>query len=189
MLKHCTGALSPTLSQWAGNNTGGHNSTGQLETDIAATAAAAVAASGADRKSDVVKDMSLKNKEEMSSRLQDYNNSDGLGTSSLLRSDASLCADLASRSSAALHALSFMSPLSSGHYGLVTTNQLNSSPFLSSGIHQPIYTGSGTIFKSPIANFAWNEQQKWTFFSLNKSRITFKQPDGNGRIWKTHQSW
>lgn len=188
MLKHCTGALSPTLSQWAGNNSG-HNLTGQLETDIAATAAAAVAASGADRKSDVVKDMSLKNKEEMSSRLQDYNNSAGLGTSSLLRSDASLCADLASRSSAALHALSFMSPLTSGHYGLVTTNQLNGSPFLSSGIHQPIYTGSGTTFKSLIAHFAWNEQQKWTFFSLNKSRITFKQPDGNGRIWKTHQSW
>lgn len=151
MLKHCTGALSPTLSQWAGNS--GHTSTGQLETDIAATAAAAVAASGADHKSEVVKDMNLKNKEEMS-RLEQFNNSAGLGTSSLLHSDASLC-DLASRSSAALHALSFMSPLS-GHYGLVPTNQPNSSPspFLSSGIHQPIYSGSGnTTTSSKLAVF------------------------------------
>jgi hypothetical protein len=143
MLKHCTGALSPTLSQWAGN--GGHGSTGQLETDIAATAAAAVAASGADRniKTEVVKDLSS-NKKEEASRLAQFGDSAALGASSLSHPDANLC-DLASRSSAALHALSFMSPLG-GHYGLMPTNQLNSSPssFLPSGIHPPIYTGSGS---------------------------------------------
>jgi hypothetical protein len=191
MLKHCTGALSPTLSQWAGNSSGHHST----ETDIAATAAAAVAASGADRKSQFVKETtSLKKEDDMSPmRLATFSNpASALGTtSSLLHPEAGLC-DLASRSSAALHALSFMSPLSA-HYSPVTSNQLNSSPpsFLSSGIHPPIYTGSGM----PIYYFLNSTKSFWIillneiFFCvgllLNHSMGTsgvFGKPNSPGKI-------
>lgn len=147
MLKHCTGALSPTLSQWAGSsgNVARHS-------DPAATAAAAVAASGASPDPSVnandCQDLSIKKEE--SSRLALFNNSMALGTSSL--SDAGLC-DLASRSSAALHALSFMSPLA-GAYGLIPSSQANGHPssFLSSGL-QPLYAGSGEHKSSFIFDF------------------------------------
>ncbi len=132
MLKHCTGALSPTLSQWT-------SSSGIRVTDPSATAAAAVAASGAspNRRTDDCKDVDVK-KEELS-RLALFNNSAGLGTSSFVQPESSLV-DIASRSSAALHAFSFMSPLG-GPYGLVSPNGSPSS-FLPPGL-QPIYAGSG----------------------------------------------
>lgn len=136
VLKHCTGALSPTLNQWSGNS--GPGSMCQSQTDVASVAATSVTS---DRDNDATncKDMDVK-KEELSRM---FNNSGGLATSSLPQSEAEL-RDLASRSSAALHALSFMSPMG-GPYHLGSPNQLTGTPpsFHSSGIHQAIYAGSG----------------------------------------------
>ena len=140
MLKHCTGALSPTLSQWTGS--GGL----RMTSDPSAIAAAAVAASGAspDCRTEAIGAKEVDVKKEMDlSRLSLFGSAAGLNTSSLLQTDAGLC-DMASRSSAAaLHALTFMSPLGSP-YGLVAPNHPNgtSSSFLGAGL-QPLYAGSG----------------------------------------------
>lgn len=110
-------------------------------------------------------------KKEELSRMALFHNSTGLGTSSLPQSEAEL-RDLASRSSAALHALSFMSPMG-GPFGLGSANQLtgNSSSFHSPSIHQAIYAGSGEILICvqqknmrvlPKKNFDY----RFVFFSL-----------------------
>lgn len=93
-------------------------------------------------------------KKEELSRMALFHNSAGLGTSSLPQSEAEL-RDLASRSSAALHALSFMSPMG-GPFGLGSANQLtgNSSSFHSPSIHQAIYAGSGLMLNNSMGTGA-----------------------------------
>ncbi|XP_057380685.2 zinc finger protein castor homolog 1-like isoform X2 [Daphnia carinata] len=144
VLKHCTGALSPTLNQWSGNS-----GPGPLPTDVAS-----IGAGASDRVNQTAncKDMDAK-KEELS-RMALFNNATGLGTSSLPQSEAEL-RDLASRSSAALHALSFMSPMG-GPFGLGSPSQLTGNPssFHSPGMHQTIYAGSGLMLNNPMGTTA-----------------------------------
>ncbi|KZS09994.1 Transcription factor castor-like protein [Daphnia magna] len=147
VLKHCTGALSPTLNQWSGN--GGPGSIGQLPTDVAS-----VAAGASDRGNPTANCIEMDAKKEELSRMALFHNSAGLGTSSLPQSEAEL-RDLASRSSAALHALSFMSPMG-GPFGLGSANQLTGNPssFHSPSIHQAIYAGSGLMLNNSMGTGA-----------------------------------
>lgn len=139
MLKHCTGALSPTLSHWTGSSNGSLRTTGH-SSDPSVTAAAAVAASGASPSHqhdpyENQEDLDIK-KEEMNLPLNLFSKQIGLAGSSILDSDAA-------RSSATLRALGFMSTLS-GAYSLPaqSSGSSNPLPFSPSGL-QSIYSGSG----------------------------------------------